>query len=109
VIEGSFALVEVGRGVVVRIPAFVGANGAFWGLLLRCSIGSAAGGAGIGPLASGSGARSRAHCAPARPCWGWLPCWAEHLASAVPLHDIGKVAIPDALLRKPGAFSAQEQ
>ncbi len=38
-----------------------------------------------------------------------MPCWAEHLASAVPLYDIGKVAIPDALLRKPGAFSAQEQ
>jgi PAS domain S-box-containing protein/putative nucleotidyltransferase with HDIG domain len=30
------------------------------------------------------------------------------LAEAAPLHDIGKLAIPDAILLKPGALSAQE-
>ena len=33
----------------------------------------------------------------------------EALAAAVPLHDIGKVAIPDAILHKPGPFTAQER
>lgn len=30
------------------------------------------------------------------------------LARSAPLHDIGKVGIPDAILRKPGAFSPEE-
>lgn len=33
----------------------------------------------------------------------------EALAAAVPLHDIGKVAIPDAILRKPGPLDSQER
>lgn len=33
----------------------------------------------------------------------------EQLARSSPLHDIGKVAIPDAILRKPGALTAEEQ
>jgi len=32
----------------------------------------------------------------------------EQLAKSAPLHDIGKVAIPDAILLKPGKLSAQE-
>ncbi len=32
----------------------------------------------------------------------------EHLYRSVPLHDIGKVAIPDAILRKPGKLDASE-
>lgn len=35
-------------------------------------------------------------------------CFIHDLAQAVPLHDIGKVAIPDSILRKPGKLSVQE-
>jgi len=34
---------------------------------------------------------------------------AEMLKQASPMHDIGKVAIPDAVLNKPGRFDAQER
>ncbi len=34
---------------------------------------------------------------------------AELLKQASPMHDIGKVAIPDAVLNKPGRFNAQER
>ncbi|MFT5659394.1 MAG: response regulator RpfG family c-di-GMP phosphodiesterase/ribonuclease BN (tRNA processing enzyme) [Sulfurimonas sp.] len=34
---------------------------------------------------------------------------AELLKQASPMHDIGKVAIPDAILNKPGRFNAQER
>jgi len=33
---------------------------------------------------------------------------AEDIRYAAPLHDIGKVAIPDSILRKPGALTAEE-
>lgn len=34
---------------------------------------------------------------------------AERLKQASPMHDIGKVAIPDAILNKPGRFDAEER
>lgn len=34
---------------------------------------------------------------------------AEMLKQAAPLHDIGKVAIPDTILNKPGRFTSQER
>jgi len=34
---------------------------------------------------------------------------AELLKQASPMHDIGKVAIPDAILKKPGRFNAEER
>ena len=34
--------------------------------------------------------------------------WAEELLSAAPMHDVGKIGIPDAVLRKPGPLDAQE-
>jgi response regulator RpfG family c-di-GMP phosphodiesterase len=33
---------------------------------------------------------------------------ARHIVAAAPLHDIGKVAVPDAILRKPGRLDAAE-
>ncbi|MGQ3354143.1 MAG: HD-GYP domain-containing protein [Phreatobacter sp.] len=32
----------------------------------------------------------------------------ENIVTAAPLHDIGKVAVPDAILRKPGRLTAEE-
>jgi putative two-component system response regulator len=37
------------------------------------------------------------------------PEWIDDLACATPLHDIGKVAVPDAILRKPGPLTADER
>ncbi|WP_092938127.1 HD-GYP domain-containing protein [Paracidovorax wautersii] len=34
--------------------------------------------------------------------------WAEDLLHAAPLHDVGKIGIPDAVLRKPGGLDATE-
>jgi putative two-component system response regulator len=34
--------------------------------------------------------------------------WAEDLLSAAPMHDVGKIGIPDAVLRKPGPLDAAE-
>jgi len=34
--------------------------------------------------------------------------WIDLLCKSVPLHDIGKVGIPDAVLRKPGRLTAEE-
>lgn len=34
--------------------------------------------------------------------------WAELLRNAAPMHDIGKIGIPDAVLLKPGKFDADE-
>ncbi len=35
--------------------------------------------------------------------------WAELLRKAAPMHDIGKIGIPDAVLKKPGGFTAEER
>lgn len=39
---------------------------------------------------------------------GCSPAWAEDLLNAAPMHDVGKIGIPDAILRKPGKLDAQE-
>lgn len=39
---------------------------------------------------------------------GWSVEEAENLRMAAPLHDIGKIAIPDAILRKAGELTAEE-
>jgi len=41
--------------------------------------------------------------------YGLNPKEAELLKQASPMHDIGKVAIPDSILNKPGRFNAQER
>ena len=40
---------------------------------------------------------------------GMDPEFCERLSHAAPLHDVGKVAIPDAILLKPGPLTAQER
>jgi putative two-component system response regulator len=37
------------------------------------------------------------------------PAWIETITCATPLHDIGKIGIPDAILSKPGPLSATER
>ena len=39
---------------------------------------------------------------------GCSPAWAEDLLNAAPMHDVGKIGIPDAVLRKPGPLDALE-
>ena len=39
---------------------------------------------------------------------GCGPAWAEDLLNAAPMHDVGKIGIPDAVLRKPGPLDADE-
>jgi putative two-component system response regulator len=39
---------------------------------------------------------------------GWSPAEAEQLRMAAPMHDVGKIGIPDAILRKPGKLTPQE-
>jgi putative two-component system response regulator len=39
---------------------------------------------------------------------GCSPAWAEDLLNAAPMHDVGKIGIPDAVLRKPGPLDAAE-
>ncbi|RYF26970.1 MAG: two-component system response regulator [Comamonadaceae bacterium] len=39
---------------------------------------------------------------------GFSPAWAEDLLNAAPMHDVGKIGIPDAVLRKPGPLNADE-
>jgi len=34
---------------------------------------------------------------------------ARHLAMAAPMHDVGKIAIPDAILKKPGQYTQAER
>lgn len=41
--------------------------------------------------------------------YGLPPAEAEMLKQASPMHDIGKVAIPDAILHKPGRLTTQER
>ncbi len=40
---------------------------------------------------------------------GMEPEFCERLSHAAPLHDVGKVAIPDAILLKPGPLTAEER
>src|SRR5690606_23755616 len=39
---------------------------------------------------------------------GWSAAEAEQIRLAAPMHDIGKIAIPDAILRKPGRLTGEE-
>ena len=39
---------------------------------------------------------------------GCSPAWAEDLLNAAAMHDVGKIGIPDAVLRKPGPQDAAE-
>ena len=39
---------------------------------------------------------------------GCDPAWTEDLLNAAPMHDVGKIGIPDAVLRKPGPLDADE-
>ncbi len=39
---------------------------------------------------------------------GWKQEYIEIIRSAAPLHDIGKIAVPDAVLRKPGKLTEEE-
>ncbi len=40
---------------------------------------------------------------------GCDPDWVEQIRLAAPMHDVGKIGIPDALLTKPGALTAEER
>ena len=39
---------------------------------------------------------------------GFDPEWAENLRLAAPMHDIGKIGVPDAILNKPGKLTEEE-
>ncbi len=39
---------------------------------------------------------------------GHSPAWADDLLNAAPMHDVGKIGIPDAVLRKPGPLDDGE-
>jgi putative two-component system response regulator len=39
---------------------------------------------------------------------GWPADQIEHIRMAAPMHDVGKIGIPDAILQKPGALSSEE-
>jgi len=39
---------------------------------------------------------------------GCNPDWAEDLLNAAPMHDVGKIGIPDAILQKPGKLTEEE-
>ena len=39
---------------------------------------------------------------------GWSPTEADRIRTAAPMHDVGKIGIPDAILRKPGKLTAEE-
>ncbi len=39
---------------------------------------------------------------------GWSPAEAEKIRLAAPMHDVGKVGIPDAILRKPSKLTPEE-
>jgi putative two-component system response regulator len=40
---------------------------------------------------------------------GQSPAWALQLRQAAPMHDVGKIGVPDHVLKKPGAFNAEER
>ncbi|MBV9080569.1 MAG: HD domain-containing protein [Elusimicrobia bacterium] len=39
---------------------------------------------------------------------GFSPEWAENVRLAAPMHDIGKIGVPDAILNKPGKLTEEE-
>ena len=39
---------------------------------------------------------------------GWSPAEAEDIRLAAPMHDVGKIGIPDAILLKPGSLSRED-
>jgi len=39
---------------------------------------------------------------------GWKHDMVDQIRLAAPMHDVGKIGIPDSILRKPGSFSQQE-
>lgn len=39
---------------------------------------------------------------------GCSESWADDLLNAAPMHDIGKIGVPDAILQKPGPLTAEE-
>ncbi|WP_417538806.1 HD-GYP domain-containing protein [Marinobacter sp.] len=39
---------------------------------------------------------------------GFGEIWSETLLNAAPMHDVGKIGIPDAILQKPGKLDADE-
>jgi putative two-component system response regulator len=39
---------------------------------------------------------------------GWSPAEVERIRMAAPMHDIGKIAVPDAILRKPAGLTPEE-
>jgi putative two-component system response regulator len=41
-------------------------------------------------------------------CTGWAERDAELLFEAAPMHDVGKIGVPDAILLKPGPLNAEE-
>jgi putative two-component system response regulator len=40
---------------------------------------------------------------------GMAPAWARLLREAAPMHDVGKIGIADAVLKKPGSFTSEER
>lgn len=40
---------------------------------------------------------------------GWSPIAIDEIRLAAPMHDVGKIGIPDAVLRKPGRLDAEER
>jgi putative two-component system response regulator len=52
--------------------------------------------------------RMAAYCRALAEALGWPQSRAELLELAAPMHDIGKIGIPDAILKKPGKLDPQE-
>ena len=39
---------------------------------------------------------------------GWNQDWVDQIRAAAPMHDIGKIGVPDAILQKPGPLTEEE-
>jgi putative two-component system response regulator len=53
--------------------------------------------------------RMSAYCAIVARHLGWLPGEAHELRTAATMHDVGKVAVPDRILLKPGPLTLEER